>query len=175
MLTLTDDKLLKFVLIWGKVVLRLFGEKSWVVPEPFLSYYFFVKEMLLIDGTMDDFLLADIWGLGMIFFSMINPSVKYPYRLEIRSAGNVSSQEQLKIFISSLLREKKLPLLDEKYGVERATIWRGLEEIYRECVNFDRHSRLSLEEAVAILSRDNKRVSEDLDVLHLKVSQATAV
>ena len=39
MLTLTDDKLLKFVLIWGKVVLRLFGEKSWVVPEPFLSYY----------------------------------------------------------------------------------------------------------------------------------------
>ena len=39
MLTLTDDKLLKFVLIWGKVVLCLFGEKSWVVPEPFLSYY----------------------------------------------------------------------------------------------------------------------------------------
>ena len=38
-LTLTDDKLLKFVLIWGKVELRLFGEKSWVVPEPFLSYY----------------------------------------------------------------------------------------------------------------------------------------
>ena len=38
-LTLTDDKLLKFVLIWGKVVLRLFGEKSWVGPEPFLSYY----------------------------------------------------------------------------------------------------------------------------------------
>ena len=33
-LTLTDDKLLKFVLIWGKVVLCLFGEKSWVVPEP---------------------------------------------------------------------------------------------------------------------------------------------
>ena len=40
-LTLTDDKLLKFVLIWGKVVLRLFGEKSWVGPEPFLSYYSF--------------------------------------------------------------------------------------------------------------------------------------
>ena len=27
------------MLIWGKVVLCLFGEKSWVVPEPFLSYY----------------------------------------------------------------------------------------------------------------------------------------
>ena len=40
MLTLTDDKLLKFVLIWGKVVLCLFGEKSWVGPEPLLSYYY---------------------------------------------------------------------------------------------------------------------------------------
>ena len=80
-----------------------------------------------------------------MFFLIINPSVKYPYRSEIRSAGNISSQDQLKIFISSLLRQKKLPLYDDKYAVERATVWRGLEEIYRGCANFDRHSRLSLD------------------------------
>ena len=131
--------------------------------------------MLIIDGTIDDFLLADIWGLGMIFFTMINPSIKYPYRSEIRSAGSISSQEQLKIFISSLLREKKLPLPDEKYVVERATVWRGLEEVYRGCTSFNRRSRLSLGETAAILSREDKRVSEDLDVMHLKVSQAKAV
>ena len=135
----------------------------------------FVKEMLLSDASIGDFMLADIWALGMIFFSIINPSVKYPYRSEIRSAGNVSSQDQLKIFISSLLRQKKLPLADEKYAVERATVWRGLEDVYKGCANFDRHSRLSLEEAATILSRENKRVSDDLDVMHLKVSQATAV
>ena len=42
-LTLTDDKLLKFVLILGeeerKVVLCLFGEKSWAGLEPLLAYY----------------------------------------------------------------------------------------------------------------------------------------
>lgn len=134
----------------------------------------FVKEMVLSDASIGDFMLADIWALGMICFSLINPSVKYPYRLEIRSAGNIS-QDQLKIFISSLLRQKKLPLYDDKYAVERATVWRGLEEIYRGCANFDRHSRLSLEEAATILCRESKRVSDDLDVVHLKVSQATAV
>ena len=38
-----------------------------------------------------------------------------------------------------------------------------------------RHSRLSLEEAATILSRENKRVSDDPDVMHLRVSQAKAV
>ena len=120
-------------------------------------------------------MLADIWALGMILFSMINPSVKYPYRSEIRSAGSVSSQDELKIFLSSLLRQKKLPLPDAKYVAQRATVWRGLEEIYRRCANFDRHSRLSLREAANIMNREDKRVSTDLEVLHLKVSQATAV
>ena len=43
MLTLTDDKLLKFVLILGeeerKFELRLFGEKSLAGLEPLLAYY----------------------------------------------------------------------------------------------------------------------------------------
>ena len=45
-LTLTDDKLLKFVLILGEeerkfefFVLRLFGEKSLAGSEPLLAYY----------------------------------------------------------------------------------------------------------------------------------------
>ena len=36
-LTLTDDKLLKFVLIWGKVELRLFGGEKLGCPRtPFI-------------------------------------------------------------------------------------------------------------------------------------------
>ena len=65
----------------------------------------FVKEMLLSVALIGDFMLADICALGMIFFSIINPSAKYPYRSEIRSAGNVFSQDQLKIFISSTPKE----------------------------------------------------------------------
>ena len=49
-LTLTDDKLLKFVLILGeeerKVVLCLFGEKSWAGLEPLLAYYLFPSRVV---------------------------------------------------------------------------------------------------------------------------------
>lgn len=106
---------------------------------------------------------------------MINPSLKHPFRAEIRSARNITSQDELKIFVSSLLRQRKHPLPDEKYVVERGTVWRGLEEVYRKCTNFDRRGRLSLNEAANILSRENERLSTDLDVVNLKVSQGTAV
>ena len=132
----------------------------------------FVREVLLSGASISDFMLADIWALGTILFSMINPSVKYPYCSEIQSAESISLQDELKIFLFSLLHQKKSPLPDEKYVAQHATIWTGLEEIYRHCANFDRHSRLSLREVANIMSREDKRASSDLDVLHLKVSQA---
>ena len=76
-----------------------------------------VKEMLISGASINDLFLADVWALGMIFFSMINPSLKYPFRAEIRSARGITSQDELKIFISSLLRQMKHPLPDEKYVV----------------------------------------------------------
>ena len=44
----------------------------------------------------------DLWNLGMIFFTMLNPNLKTPYVIKVRSEG-VTSQEQLKKFIRSLL------------------------------------------------------------------------
>ena len=134
-----------------------------------------VEKMRISGATISDLFLVDIWALGMIIFTMINPNLKYPFRLEIRSAGSISSQEELKEFICSLLSQRKLPLPDKKYEVERATVWIGLEGVYRGCVAFDRHSRLSLKEAAEILSEDSERSSRDLDVVQLNVSQATAV
>ena len=34
-----------------------------------------VKEMLISVASIIDLFLADVWVLGMIFFSMINPSL----------------------------------------------------------------------------------------------------
>ena len=45
-----------------------------------------LKEMALSTASIDDLKLADIWALGMIFFTKINPNLKSPYILEIRSA-----------------------------------------------------------------------------------------
>ena len=95
----------------------------------------FVKEMLLSGASISCWQIFGPWAC--YFFPIINPNVKYPYRAEIRSAGNVSSQDQLKIFISSLLCQNKLLQADEKYAVERTTVWRGLEDVYRECANSD--------------------------------------
>jgi len=50
-----------------------------------------------------------------------------------------------------------------------------LEDVYRVCVNFDRHNRFSLKEAARIMSADNDRFSTDLEVVHLNVSKSTAI
>ena len=44
-----------------------------------------LKEMALSTASIDDLKLADIWALGMIFFTKINLNLKSPYILEIRS------------------------------------------------------------------------------------------
>ena len=57
------------------------GTVVYMAPE------FLLKEMALFTASIDDLRLADIWALGMIFFTMINPNLKSPYILEIRSQG----------------------------------------------------------------------------------------
>ena len=127
-------------------------------------------------ATITDLFLVDVWALGMIFFSMINPSLKHPFILEMRSAQQkITSQEELKVFVRSLLSQGKHPLPDKKYEVERATVWRGLEGVYKACTNFDRKSRLSLKEVATIMRQENKRFLRDVDVVHLGISQGTAV
>ena len=76
-----------------------------------------VEELCLSGASISDLMLADIWALGMVLFSMLNPSLKCPYLVEIREAGGVKSQEELKTFIRSLLRVGKHPTQDETYQV----------------------------------------------------------
>lgn len=134
-----------------------------------------VKEKRIPSASIDDLMLADIWALGMIIFTLINPSLKCPYILDIRSAEGVSSQEELKTFVTSLLAAEKRPLQDLKYEIHRATAWYELEKVYLGCTKFDRQQRLSLEEAGLVLVRRQERFSTDTEIIHLKVSQATAL
>ena len=75
----------------------------------------------------------------MVIFPLLNPS---PYVLEMRAEG-VRTQEQLKKFITELLRKEKLPQHDKKYDIDRATVWFALEEVFRGCLNFNSEKRLS--------------------------------
>lgn len=131
--------------------------------------------MLKSDAFIPDLLLADLWALGMIFFCVINSSLKFRYRSEIRSARCVSSPEELKKFICSLFRQKKHPLPDTNYEIQRATVYCGLEDVYSGCVNFERHHRMPLKEAAKILKRSSDSPPENVHVVHLNVSQGTGI
>ena len=134
-----------------------------------------VREKLIPHASIADLILADLWALGMIVFIMINPSLKCPFLLDIRSVGGVTSQEELKTFITSQLQSEKRPMQDAKYDIYRATVWCELEKVYRGCTNFNRQQRLSLEEAGRTLARSKERFSRDLQVINLGLSQATAL
>ena len=139
-----------------------------------MSQELLVEEKRLTKASIADLMMADVWALGMVIFMLLNPSLKSPYILEMRSEG-VRNQEQLKKFITELLRKEKLPQHDEKYDVDRATVWFALEEVCRGCLNFNRDKRFSLQEAAHLLARRQERFSMDFQVINLRVSQATAL
>ena len=141
------------------------GTVMYMAPE------ILVEDLRISPASISELILADVRALGMVLFSLINPNMKCPYLLEVRSEGNIGSQDELKRFISSLLRRGKHPVPDEKYEVERATVWCALDEVYKGYVNFNPQSRLPLDKAATILSTEEK----EFDVIPLKISQATAV
>ena len=106
---------------------------------------------------------------------MINPNLKCPFLLEIRSAPDkIHSQEAVTKFVSNLLRDKKRPLSDAKYNTHRASIWFSLEEVYVGCTSFDPNTRLSLSKIEDILS-GKYSLSKNVDQVKLKVTQSTAI
>lgn len=95
--------------------------------------------------SVSELMLSDIWALGMTLFTMINPNLKGPFLLEIRSAPEkIHTPEAVSKFVSNRLRGKKRPLSDAKYNTHRASVWSSLEEIYVGCTHFDPAKRLSL-------------------------------
>lgn len=52
---------------------------------------FLVKENIISSAFIVDFMLVDIWVLGMIIFLMFNFSFKIFYIMEVRFEGGVSS------------------------------------------------------------------------------------
>ena len=65
---------------------------------------------------------------------------------------------------------------DANYEIARATVWRELENVFRGCVQLKREKRFSLDEASAILKRDEaQHFRTNIDFIQLKVSQASAV
>ena len=97
------------------------------------------------------------------------------YLLEVRSTTeNIVSQTDVQNFVGNLFRKKKLPLSDDKYKSNRATVWSSLEEAYIGCTNFDPTKRFSLRDIEEVLC-GRCDVSKNCDIIKLKVTQSTAI
>ena len=72
-------------------------------------------EILFKDGSkfnqasLDNLMVPDVWSLRMTFFTMINPNMKCPYLLEIRSSEtNIQTREDVQKFVGNRLHQKEL-------------------------------------------------------------------
>ena len=55
------------------------GTPAYMAPEIHLNQ--------LLQASQDDLKKADIWSLGMVMYSIVNPNIRGPYRLEIEKSG----------------------------------------------------------------------------------------
>jgi len=109
----------------------------------------------------------------MTFFIMVNPNLKCPYLVEIRSSQEkIQTQEDVQKFADNRLRKKEHPLSDSKHSMSRATVWSCLEEVYIGCTSFDPNMRFSLRD-VEVLN-GTYDVANICDV-KLKATQSIAI
>lgn len=135
----------------------------------FMSPEILVQDDSSYEASLDNLMASDIWSLGMTFFTMINPNIKCPYLLEIRSSKETfATQGDVQKFVSNLLRNRKLPKSDGKYNTSRATVWSYLEEVYIGCTTFDPSERFTLPQINEVLD-GRCDVYKTCDVVTLKV------
>ena len=73
----------------------------------------------LTNASQKDLKMADIWSLGMVAYSMINPNLSSPYRQESESLGTAFNSGIMKFF----MQQRRLPKHDSKYETLRVTEW----------------------------------------------------
>ena len=93
---------------------------------------FMAPEIQLEDlklAGQEDLKKADIWSLGLMMFSMLNPNLSHPYCAEFERSGVPFSDKVLK----DSLRRRQLPSHDMKYESFRTTQWWQIDEAFKLC------------------------------------------
>ncbi|CAH3133603.1 unnamed protein product, partial [Porites lobata] len=132
---------------------------------------FMAPEILLEDlkfAGQEDLKKADIWALGLMMFSMINPNLSNPYRAEFEASGVPFSEKALR----NTLRQQKLPRPDVKYESFRTTQWWQIDDVFKLCTQFDPESRPTAAEVLRLL--DTNQPEASLRLMNLSVNQSSA-
>ena len=104
------------------------GTPIYMAPE------LLVGAIRLTTTSFKDLKRTDIWALGMLLFSLVNPSVGFPYRQEIDAAQ--AKKQSPSQCLEELLLNKQLPSAPEMYQLKQATDWYGIEKIRKSCSRF---------------------------------------
>ena len=115
------------------------GTLAYIAPELQLNQ--------LVSAGQEDLSRADIWSLGLVMHSMINPDLGSPYRAELEQFNDPE------MALKDLLRKHQPPQHTAKYKQLRITSWWQIEYIFNQCTNFDPMARSSAAQMLSFLNK----------------------
>ena len=134
------------------------GTLAYIAPEMQLNQ--------LVLATQEDLKRADIWSVGLVMHTMINPDLGSPYRAESEHFSDPG------MALKDLLRKHQLPKHSAKYEQLRITSWWQIEYVFNQCTNFDPMARPSTAQMLSFL---NKSLVTYFYRLPFSISQTTAL
>ena len=106
-------------------------ESTWRGTPVYMAPEIQLEELNM--ANQEDLQKADIWSLGLLMYSLINPNLTNPYWGEFEQAGISFTRNTMK----GLLRRKQLPSHNIKYADLRKSQWQQLEDVFKSCARFD--------------------------------------
>lgn len=122
-----------------------------------------------------DLKCIDIWALGMVMYSALNPDITFPYKLDLQQARAVSSGHFSAIdhIIRLHGQEQHIkPTMSPKYHHQQKTKWSHLIKAYDECTSIIPTQRATLD---CILQLTTDKDAQYHEVIPLPVHQGSAI
>ena len=116
-----------------------------------------------LGASFEELKKIDIWALGMVLFSLVNPDAKYPYAFEFEQLKSCNRRQALKTFHAL----HQLPKHLCKYNLLQTTAWKPLKKMFGMCAQYDASKRPTADVVFLELTK------EYVCVQSLLVSQST--
>eukprot|EP00112_Aurelia_sp_Birch-Aquarium-sp1_P008982 Seg2006.1 transcript_id=Seg2006.1/GoldUCD/mRNA.D3Y31 product="hypothetical protein" protein_id=Seg2006.1/GoldUCD/D3Y31 len=141
------------------------GSLSYMAPE------ILPGKRLISRASQQDLMRCDIWSLGMVLFSLINPSVT-PFENEVNDSPyfNPARADE---FLANMFDKERKPKMSEEYDNHRALHWSPLLLAYEMCTKFDAEERPCLVDGGNALKSILR--NDFAQVIKLNVSQMSAL
>ena len=142
------------------------GTPSYMAPE-------ILTDARLTEATSVDLKCIDIWALGRVIFSVLNPDISFPYKRDLEQARAVTRRNFKALDHIKELQEQHIkPSMSSKYQHIQTTKWSHLLKAYDECTSFTPTQRSTLDR---ILQLVNNKEAKHHDVIPLALLQGSAI